>query len=224
MFFFPSIATAAFTRYGRRALAINVLLLLVTLTLAQPITAAEKQRVVMLGDSITAGYGLAAGDALPVQLHSALKKLEFDVEVENAGVSGDTTAGGLSRFDWTIQGEPDLIVIALGANDGLRGIDPADTRRNLAAIIERAQSRNARVLLAGMLAPPNMGAEYGEQFNAIYPELSTEQDVMLYPFLLDGVAADPALNQSDGIHPNADGARIIAAKLADVIAPVLRSP
>lgn len=178
----------------------------------------------MLGDSITAGYGLAAGDALPVQLHSALKKLEFDVEVENAGVSGDTTAGGLSRFDWTIQGEPDLIVIALGANDGLRGIDPADTRRNLAAIIERAQSRNARVLLAGMLAPPNMGAEYGEQFNAIYPELSTEQDVMLYPFLLDGVAADPALNQSDGIHPNADGARIIAAKLADVIAPVLRSP
>jgi acyl-CoA thioesterase-1 len=224
MFFFPSIATAAFTRYGRRALAINVLLLLVTLTLAQPITAAEKQRVVMLGDSITAGYGLAAGDALPVQLHSALKKLEFDVEVENAGVSGDTTAGGLSRFDWAIQGEPDLIVIALGANDGLRGIDPADTRRNLAAIIERAQSRNARVLLAGMLAPPNMGAEYGEQFNAIYPELSTEQDVMLYPFLLDGVAADPALNQSDGIHPNADGARIIAAKLADVIAPVLRSP
>lgn len=224
MFFFPSIATAAFTRYGRRALAINVLSLLVTLTLAQPITAAEKQRVVMLGDSITAGYGLAAGDALPVQLHSALKKLEFDVEVENAGVSGDTTAGGLSRFDWAIQGEPDLIVIALGANDGLRGIDPADTRRNLAAIIERAQSRNARVLLAGMLAPPNMGAEYGEQFNAIYPELSTEQDVMLYPFLLDGVAADPALNQSDGIHPNADGARIIAAKLADVIAPVLRSP
>lgn len=176
----------------------------------------------MLGDSITAGYGLAAGEELPVQLQQALKSHDIEAIVENAGVSGDTTAGGLSRFDWAVQGQPDLIVIALGANDGLRGIDPADTRRNLAAIIEQAQSRGASVLLAGMLAPPNMGADYGASFNAIYPELASTHDVLLYPFLLDGVAADPVLNQQDGIHPNAEGARIIAGRLAEQIAPVLK--
>lgn len=203
---------------------INVLLLLVTLLVAQPITAAESQRIVMLGDSITAGYGLPAGKELPAQLQTALAERGIAVVVENAGVSGDTTAGGLSRFDWAIQGEPDMIIVALGANDGLRGIDPADTRRNLAAIVDRARSRNAKVLLAGMLAPPNMGADYGTQFNAIYPELSAEKDVMLYPFLLEGVAADPELNQDDGIHPNAEGAKTIAARLANSVAPILKSP
>lgn len=222
--FFPSFATAAFHRYGRKALAINFLLLLVTLGAASPITAAEKQRIVMLGDSITAGYGLAAGEELPAQLQTALAEHGLETTVENAGVSGDTTAGGLSRFDWAVQGEPEMIIVALGGNDGLRGIDPDDTRRNLKAIIERAQSRNARVVLAGMLAPPNMGADYGTAFNAIYPDLAAQQDVMLYPFLLDGVAAEADLNQDDGIHPNAEGAKVIATRLADVIAPVLKSP
>lgn len=222
--FFPSFATAAFHRYGRKALAINFLLLLVTLGAASPITAAEKQRIVMLGDSITAGYGLAAGEELPAQLQTALAGHGVETIVENAGVSGDTTAGGLSRFDWAVQGEPEMIIVALGGNDGLRGIDPDDTRRNLMAIIERAQSRNARVVLAGMLAPPNMGADYGTAFNAIYPDLAAQQDVMLYPFLLDGVAAEADLNQDDGIHPNAEGAKVIATRLADVIAPVLKSP
>jgi acyl-CoA thioesterase-1 len=208
--------------YGWARLTINGLFLLVTLTIASPIIAQEAKRVVMLGDSITAGYGLAAGEELPARLQAALKDRGIDSLVENAGVSGDTTAGGLSRFDWAIQGKPDLIVIALGANDGLRGIDPADTRRNLTAIIERAIALQTRVLIAGMLAPPNMGAEYAEAFNAIYPELAAELDVMLYPFLLDGVAADPSLNQNDGIHPNAEGAKIIATRLADVTVPILK--
>lgn len=200
------------------------MLLLVTLGFASPITAEEAKRVVMLGDSITAGYGLAAGEELPVQLEKALESEGIAATVENAGVSGDTSAGGRSRLDWAIQGSPDLVIVALGANDGLRGVDPADTRNNLSAIIDRLRRKGARVVLAGMYAPPNMGAEYGERFNRIYPEIAAEQDVRLYPFLLDGVAADPSLNQADGIHPNAEGARIIAGRLAEAIAPVLKSP
>lgn len=200
------------------------MLLLVTLGFASPIMAEETRRVVMLGDSITAGYGLAAGEELPVQLEKALESEGIAATVENAGVSGDTSAGGLSRLDWAIQGSPDLVIVALGANDGLRGVDPADTRNNLSAIIDRLRQKGARVVLAGMYAPPNMGAEYGERFNRIYPEIAAEQDVRLYPFLLDGVAADPSLNQADGIHPNAEGARIIAGRLAEAIAPVLKSP
>lgn len=200
------------------------MLLLVTLGFASPIMAEEAKRVVMLGDSITAGYGLAAGEELPVQLEKALESEGIAASVENAGVSGDTSAGGLSRLDWAIQGEPDLVIVALGANDGLRGVDPADTRNNLSAIIDRLRQKGARVVLAGMYAPPNMGAEYGERFNRIYPEIAAEQDVRLYPFLLDGVAADPSLNQADGIHPNAEGARIIAGRLAEAIAHVLKSP
>lgn len=176
----------------------------------------------MLGDSITAGYGLAAGEELPVQLEKALKAEGIEASVENAGVSGDTSAGGLSRLDWAIQGQPDLVIVALGANDGLRGVEPSDTRQNLNAIVDRLQEKGARVLLAGMYAPPNMGAEYGERFNRIYPEIAAEQDIGLYPFLLEGVAAEPSLNQADGIHPNAEGARIIAARLAEKIAPALK--
>lgn len=177
----------------------------------------------MLGDSITAGYGLPAGDALPMRLQQALVSRDVAVTVENAGVSGDTSAGGLARLDWAIQGAPDLVIVALGANDGLRGVDPADTRRNLNAIIDRLQDKGTRIMLAGMLAPPNMGADYADQFNRLYPEIAAEQHVPLYAFLLDGVAADPKLNQSDGIHPNAEGAIIIADRLADVLVPMLAS-
>lgn len=151
------------------------MLLLVTLGFASPIMAEEAKRVVMLGDSITAGYGLAAGEELPVQLEKALESEGIAASVENAGVSGDTSAGGLSRLDWAIQGEPDLVIVALGANDGLRGVDPADTRNNLSAIIDRLRQKGARVVLAGMYAPPNMGAEYGERFNRIYPEIAADR-------------------------------------------------
>ncbi|WP_416899961.1 MAG: arylesterase [Minwuia sp.] len=198
-----------------------MLLLLVTLLAAGPIMAAETKRIVMLGDSLTAGYGLAAGDELPVRLEEALAAEGVEATVENAGVSGDTTAGGLSRLDWAVQGQPDLVIVALGANDGLRGIDPADTRRNLAAILERLKQRDVPAMLAGMLAPPNMGADYGKAFNAIYPDLSESEGVPLYPFLLDGVAAEPALNQDDGMHPNAEGAKLIAERLAGPVAAAL---
>ncbi|WP_417519142.1 arylesterase [Minwuia sp.] len=192
--------------------------------MAQPIMADDTKRVVMLGDSITAGYGLNAGEELPVQLEKALEDRGITATVENAGVSGDTTAGGLSRLDWAVQGQPDLVIVALGANDGLRGIDPADTRANLAGIVAQLQDRDVPVMLAGMYAPPNMGSEYAQQFNAIYPELAGAEGVPLYPFLLDGVAAEAELNQADGIHPNPDGVKIIAERMAGPVADVLNSP
>ncbi len=209
-------------RYGQLGVAFNALLLLVTLALAAPDANARDARIVMLGDSITAAYGLPPGDALPVRLAEELQNYGITATVENAGVSGDTSAGGLARFDWAIQGTPDMVVVALGANDGLRGIDPDDTRRNLGNILTRLRERQVTSVLVGMLAPPNMGAEYGAQFNAIYPDLAEAHDVALYPFLLEGVAAQPALNQDDGIHPNARGAKIIANKLAEKIAPMIR--
>ncbi|PJK29009.1 arylesterase [Minwuia thermotolerans] len=199
-----------------------MLLLLVTLTIAQPISAAEERRVVMLGDSITAGYGLPQGDALPVRLEKELTDRGLDVAVENAGVSGDTTAGGLSRLDWAVQGAPDLVIVALGGNDGLRGIDPADTRRNMDRIVGRLTERGIPVLVAGMLAPPNMGGDYARAFNAIFPEVAEAHGAAFYPFLLEGVAADPALNQPDGIHPNAEGARLVAERMAEPVARALK--
>lgn len=200
-----------------------MLLLLVTLAAPGPISAAETQRVIMLGDSITAGYGLPQQDALPVRLQQALTERGLNVEIENAGVSGDTTAGGLSRLDWAVQGEPDLVIVALGGNDGLRGIDPADTRRNMAGIVEQLSARGIPVLIAGMLAPPNMGGDYARDFNAIFPEVAEKYDATLYPFLLDGVAAEPELNQPDGIHPNAEGAKIIAERMATPVAEALEA-
>lgn len=183
-----------------------------------PVTArAESRRIVMLGDSITAGYGLPPGDALPVRLQQALADKGLAATVENAGVSGDTTAGGLSRLDWAVQGTPDLVIVALGANDGLRGIDPAETRRNLAAIVQRLKQRNIPVLIAGMYAPRNLGADFTAAYDRVFTDVASAENVPLYPFLLEGVATDPALNQSDGIHPNAEGARRIAERLADAV-------
>ncbi|MEC9345119.1 MAG: arylesterase [Pseudomonadota bacterium] len=195
-----------------------MLLLLVTLLMLDPVTArAESRRIVMLGDSITAGYGLPPGDALPVRLQQALADKGLAATVENAGVSGDTTAGGLSRLDWAVQGTPDLVIVALGANDGLRGIDPAETRRNLAAIVQRLKQRNIPVLIAGMYAPRNLGADFTAAYDRVFTDVASAENVPLYPFLLEGVATDPALNQSDGIHPNAEGARRIAERLADAV-------
>jgi len=171
--------------------------------------AAEPVRIVMLGDSITAGYGLAPRESLPVRLGAALKARGHDVAVENAGVSGDTSAGGLARLDWAVAGKPDIVILELGANDGLRGLEPAKMAANLGAIIERLKARGSTVLLTGMYAPRNLGPAYGAEFDAVFPRLAREHGVAFYPFILDGVAARPDFNQGDGIHPNAEGVAVI---------------
>ena len=178
-----------------------------------PRAAEEPVQILALGDSLTAGYGLAPEDGFIAQLQRALDDAGLAARVLDGGVSGDTTAGGLARLDWALADNPDAVILELGANDGLRGLDPAATRANLDAMLTRLGQAGKAVLLAGMLAPPNLGPEYGAEFNRIYPELAAAHGVALYPFFLDGVAADPALNQDDGIHPNADGVRIIVERL-----------
>jgi acyl-CoA thioesterase-1 len=178
-----------------------------------PSVAASPLKLVILGDSLTAGYGLAAEKAFPARLEAALRQRGRDVEVVNAGVSGDTAQQGLERLDWSVEADADAVIVELGANDALRGLDPNETRKSLDQIIGRLTSRNIPVLLAGMLAPPNLGAAYKEQFDAIYPELAKKHDVPLYPFFLDGVAAEQALNLEDGIHPNAQGIEEIVRRM-----------
>lgn len=173
--------------------------------------------VLAFGDSLTAGYGLAAEDSFTRQLEAQLRAAGHDVAVRNAGVSGDTTAGGRARLAWTIAERPDLVLLELGANDGLRGIDPAETRRNLAAMLEELKRQQIPVLLAGMRAPPNLGRDYAQEFDGLFAALAAEYDVSYYPFFLDGVAAQPALNQADGIHPNAAGVRIIVERITPYV-------
>jgi len=172
-------------------------------------------RVVFLGDSLTAGYGLEASQAYPSLVQQRLREAGIDAEVINAGVSGDTSAGGLRRLDWSLDGDVKVLVVALGGNDALRGLSTDELRRNLAAIIERARRRSVTVVLAGMEAPPNLGTTYTSAFRQVYRDLAAEYRLALIPFLLQGVAGDAALNQADGIHPNAAGAR----KVADLVFP-----
>jgi acyl-CoA thioesterase-1 len=174
---------------------------------------ARPVRVVVLGDSLSAGLGLVANEALPAKLEKALKAQGLDVAIENAGVSGDTASGGLGRLDWSVPEGTDAVIIELGANDALRGIDPKVTRAALETIIRRLKQRRVAVLLAGMLAPRNFGAEYVTAFDPIYPDLAAAHDVILYPFILDGVAGDQALNQRDGLHPTAAGVDIMVARM-----------
>jgi acyl-CoA thioesterase-1 len=169
--------------------------------------------IVAFGDSLTAGYGLAANEAFPAQLQRALGARGVAATVVNAGVSGDTTTGGLSRLDWSAPDGTDAVILELGANDALRGIDPAVTRKTLDAILRRFRERKIPVLLCGMLAPPNLGEEYGRAFNAIYPDLAAQSGAILYPFFLTGVAADPRLNQRDGMHPTAAGVAVIVDRI-----------
>jgi acyl-CoA thioesterase-1 len=185
---------------------------------------AEPARILVLGDSIAAGYGLAADEAFPARLESYLRRTGRDVRVIDAGVSGDTTAGGLARLDWALADRPQIVIVELGGNDGLRGIAPAATRANLNAILARLKARGPRVLLTGMLAPPNLGQEYGRAFDAIYPELAAKHGVALYPFILDGVAAQPELNQRDGIHPNAKGVAVMVDRIAPHVVRLLDTP
>ncbi|TDI64491.1 MAG: arylesterase [Alphaproteobacteria bacterium] len=177
--------------------------------------------LVVLGDSITAGYGLAEAEALPVKLEQKLRHDGFKITIRNAGISGDTTAGGRERIDWSVAQDVDAVLVALGGNDVLRAIPPEETEKNLKSIITQLRQRNIAVLLAGMLALPNYGPEFGEEFNGIYTRLAEEFDVPLYPFLLDGVATDPAYNQADGIHPNEAGVAIIVDRLGAFIASAL---
>jgi acyl-CoA thioesterase-1 len=182
---------------------------------------ASRPRVVCLGDSLTAGLGVSADEAYPARLEARLKEAGLDYEVVNAGVSGDTSAGGLRRLDWSMSGDVKVLVVALGANDGLRGLPARDLRDNLSTIITTAQSRGAQVVLAGMEAPPNFGATYTREFRAVYRDLATTHDVVLIPFFLDGVAGVPSLNQPDGIHPTAEGQQRIADTIWRALAPLV---
>ncbi len=175
--------------------------------------AAEPLRIVALGDSLTAGYGLDASESFTARLEAALKARGHDVVIVNAGVSGDTASDGLARVDWSVDDDADAVIVELGANDALRGVDPAITRDALDGILARLGERGVPVLLAGMLAPPNLGKDYGARFNPIYPALAAAHGVILYPFFLDGVAADAGLNQPDGIHPNAEGVAVIVERI-----------
>ncbi|MEE2952681.1 MAG: arylesterase [Pseudomonadota bacterium] len=175
------------------------------------------RQIVAFGDSLSAGYGLGPGESFPEQLQAALREDGYEVTVTNAGVSGDTTSGGLARLDWSVPESADLVIVELGANDALRGVDPQITRQNLDEILKRLGDRGQKVILAGMLAPPNMGEDYAKSFNPIFPELAEKHDVTFYPFFLEGVAAERDLNQDDGMHPNAKGVAVIVEKMKPLI-------
>jgi acyl-CoA thioesterase-1 len=181
------------------------------------------KKIVVLGDSLVAGYGLGPGEAFPEKLGLALSAGGHDVIVENAGVSGDTSTDGLARLDWSVAEGTDLVIVELGANDALRGLPPQKTQQNLEAIIAGLQNRKIKVVLAGMLAPPNLGQAYEAEFNTIYPELADRFGVPLYPFFLDGVAAQPELNQNDAIHPNAAGVDEIVRRFMPFFTDILKS-
>ena len=203
---------------------LRLLLLLLALAIPMGLSAAtaKETRLLAFGDSLTSGWGLAARDAFPAQLERALHAAgRKNVRVIASGVAGDTSAGGRARLAWSLADRPDVAIVELGANDGLRGIDPASTYGNLDAILAELKRRGIPVLLAGMYAPPNLGSEYGEAFNAIYPRLAERHGVVLYPFFLEGVAVEPALNQPDGIHPNGDGVAVIVERILPYVMRVL---
>jgi len=183
--------------------------------------ASARPKIVVLGDSLTAGLGLEAAFAYPALLQARLDAEGFKYDVVNAGVSGDTSAGGLSRLDWALEGDVRVLIVALGGNDGLRALPADELKQNVAKIIERAQARRITVVLAGMEAPPNFGRDYVVSFHRVYPELAARYHVALVPFLLDGVAGSETLNQRDGIHPTAEGAKIVADNVWAVLKPIV---
>lgn len=206
-------------RYGLPApvcklFASAVLALMLAATPLAGAFAKKEITIVALGDSLTAGYLLGPDEGFPEQLERALKEAGHEnVKVVNAGVSGDTSSGGLARLDWAVGPEADAVIVELGANDALRGIDPGLARKNLTEIVTRLKERGLPILLAGMLAPPNLGSDYGAEFNPIYPELAETEELIFYPFFLDGVAGDRRLNLRDGIHPTAEGIAIIVTRI-----------
>jgi len=219
-----SYGTFASSVERRLAVFAHILVLSLGLTAAGSASAANPAgketkaiKMVVLGDSLSAGLGLAASDALPAKLQKALKDKGINVDMTNAGVSGDTASGGRDRLDWSVPEGTQAVIVELGANDALRGIDPAVTRAALSDILTRLKARKVAVMLCGMVSPPNYGQAYAERFNKIYPELAKAFGVPLYPFILDGVAADPKLNQADGIHPTSQGVDIIVSKIMPTV-------
>jgi acyl-CoA thioesterase I len=209
---------------GRRTLFSHILVLVLALTVPDMTLASTAfaetgtpVKLVVLGDSLSAGLGLSAADAFPAKLQKALRDKGIAIHIGNAGVSGDTASGGRDRLDWSVPEGTQGVVVELGANDALRGTDPAVTRAALSDILTRLKARSIPVLLCGMLAPPNYGKDYADRFNAIYPDLAKSFGVPLYPFFLDGVAADAKLNQADGIHPTRAGVDIIVKNIMPVV-------
>jgi len=204
------------TRGFKALLSIVLLAITVAAGLATGVgsaVAAQPIKILALGTSLTQGYGLPPGTEFTVQLQAALKKSGIDAVVTNAGVSGDTTAGGLARLDWSLADHPDAVILELGSNDMLRGTPPAETEKNLRAILDKLKAQHIKVLLTGMHAQRNLGAEYVWDFDGIYPRLAKDYPVIFYPFILDGVALNPKLNQADGMHPNPAGVKVIVARI-----------
>lgn len=188
-----------------------------------PNTVSNQPKIVAFGDSLTAGFGLSEKESYPYLLQEKLRADGFDYNVINAGISGDTTAGGLERIDWSLEQENvQILILALGGNDLLRGLPVAKMKENLDTIIKKAKAKNVKVLFCGMLAPPTMGAKYQREFVAVFPDLAAEHKVEFMPFILEGVAANPKLNQPDGIHPNADGSKIMTENVYNALKPLLK--
>lgn len=200
-------------------LVLSLFLLVPGTALAQATAAREAKpvKMVVLGDSLSAGLGLSASAAFPVRLQKALQANGIAVDMINAGVSGDTSSGGRDRLDWSVPEGTEAVIIELGANDALRGVDPKVTRSALTDILTRLKARNIAVLLCGMVAPPNYGADYSARFNAIYPDIARQFGVPLYPFFLEGVAAEARLNQADGLHPTAEGVDVIVKNILPTV-------
>lgn len=182
----------------------------------------ESIRIVFLGDSLSAGMGVNEDEAFPAVVEGHLRDRGWNVQVLNAGISGDTTAGGVSRLEWILRQDPQIVVVELGANDGLRGMSVQMTQSNLKTMISKTQEAGIRVLLAGMMVPPNYGADYSERFNDVFPELAEDLEVPLVPFLLEGVAAEPDLNLNDGIHPNPAGHQRVAQTVLPYLETILK--
>jgi acyl-CoA thioesterase-1 len=208
--------------YGHLRLLVQALAFAAALALVPHAAGARTLRLVALGDSLTAGYGLAPGKAFPDRLEAALRAKGWDVKVINAGVSGDTAADALARYDWSVPKDADALIVELGGNDMLRGMKPEATKKTLAAILDKARAAHLPVLLAGMRAAPNLGGEYSAQFSPIYAALANNYDISLYPFFLDGVAGDPKLDQPDGLHPNAQGVEVIVRKILPSVEALLK--
>jgi acyl-CoA thioesterase-1 len=207
--------------YGLRGRLREAAIVLACLFFTLPPAAAAPPRLLVLGDSLAAGYGLAQADGFQAQLAAALRAAGHDVVILDGAVSGDTSAGGRARLDWALDGGADAAIVELGGNDGLRGIDPRDTEANIGAILDALQARHVRVLLTGMLAPPNLGPDYDQAFRAVFDRLGRRPGVLFDPFFLQDVAADPNLNQDDHIHPNPAGVKKIVARLLPLVERLL---
>ncbi|SCA56161.1 multifunctional acyl-CoA thioesterase I and protease I and lysophospholipase L1 [Candidatus Terasakiella magnetica] len=178
--------------------------------------------ILVLGDSLSAGYGLPKGDAFPEQLSNKINNNQNNINIINAGVSGDTTQGGLARLGWALSDNPDMVIVELGANDGLRGLEPSLMEKNLDAIITELKKREIKVLLTGMYAPPNYGEDYLKEYNSVFPRLAKRHNITLYPFFLEGVAGEPTLNQPDGIHPTKEGIAIMVDRILPYVKEVMK--